>query len=77
MSMMEEPTPMQDVLGNSLFHSFRNLTPKICSRLLRIILAAPELQFAKIDLSECGMDSDSMSTIIEGLFPISMSVRHL
>jgi len=74
---MEEPSPMRDILGDGMFQSFRNLTPKVCSRLLRIVLAAPELQFAKIDLSECGLDSDSMSTIIEGLFPISTSVRHL
>jgi len=68
---------MRDILGSSMFQSCRNLTPTICSRLLRIILASPELQFSKIDLSECGLDSDSMSTIIEGLFPISLSIRHL
>ena len=76
--MDEIASPIDSILGSKLCNSsFQELTPKICSRLLRIILAAPELQFAKIDLSECGVDSEALRIIIEGLFPISPSIRHL
>lgn len=68
---------VQEILGNQVLQSLKTLSPKVCARLLRLILASPELQFSKIDLSECGVDNDAMRTIIESLFPLSKFVKHL
>jgi len=68
---------VQEILRNRVFHSLKQLPPKVGARLLRIVLASPELQFSRIDLSECSINAESMQIILEGLFPLSKYVRHL